>query len=79
MRNIEDTIFDDMLPVNSLAMIERLREVLDERGTNCLSNIRDDLRVRKLMWLLNSQVYGQSHIIDMEDEWFSMHMKEGSR
>lgn len=69
MIQIEDTIGDDGLPVNSLAMVERLKELLKENNTNCLSDCKSDIRIRKLMWLINQQVYGQIATIDMYKEW----------
>ena len=66
---IEDTIFESGLPVNSKAMLNRMRELLDEGKTNCLVNIKDDRRVLQLMWLINSQVFGGLAMIDMMDLW----------
>ena len=56
MTEIEDTVFNDFLPVNSRAMLSRLTEIMKENGTNCLRDIRTDIRVRKVMWLLVNQI-----------------------
>jgi hypothetical protein len=74
MENIEETIFDLGLPVNSKAMLSRLGELLDEHGTNCFSleRVRSDWRVRAAMWLVMQQVFGQSTLIDMEELWRSL-------
>jgi len=66
---IEDTIFEKGLPVNTIAMLNRLKNLLEENGTNCLKNCRDDIRVKKLMWLINRQFYGEQVSIDLWDEW----------
>jgi len=66
---IEDTLESNGLPVNSKVMLGRLEEILEMHNTNCLANIKDDERVRRVMWLLNYQVYGLCAIIDMGDEW----------
>lgn len=66
---IEDKICDKILPVNSVAMANRLKEILEERNTNTLLGLQNNIKVRKLMWLLNAQVYGETGTIDMEKEW----------
>lgn len=66
--NIEDTIFEDKLPVNSRAMLTRMGDILQNHKTNCLSDIRDEPEVRRLMWLICDQVYGPLAKIDMWDE-----------
>jgi hypothetical protein len=68
-RGMEDRVCDKILPVNSLAMLSRLKQVIQERNTNTLLGLQNSIAVRKLMWLLNSQVYGETVNIDMESEW----------
>lgn len=77
MSNIEDTIFDDGMAVNTLAMLNRMKEILDDNQTNCLLNCKDDPRVKRLLWLLNSQVYGQMARIDMVKEWDVLNAGKG--
>ena len=67
--NIEETVISNSLPCNSIAMISRLRELLDETNTNCIEGMRTDPRVRAVLWLLNYQFYGQLANIDMCAEW----------
>ena len=71
MNNIEDTINDNGLPVNTIAMCNRLIEILREADTNCTLSLKDENknRFRKCLWLINQQVFGQMGIIDMYDEW----------
>uniref|UniRef100_A0A6M3LQP5 Uncharacterized protein n=1 Tax=viral metagenome TaxID=1070528 RepID=A0A6M3LQP5_9ZZZZ len=76
MDNIEDTIFEDSLPINSIAMCNRLIEILREADTNCALGLRDDkkrkeelIKYRKCLWLINSQIFGQLGVIDMSEEW----------
>jgi len=57
--NIEDTIFDSYLPVNTLAMLERLKEVIKENKTNNLERCTSDTRIQRLMWLIMNQ-YGHN-------------------
>jgi hypothetical protein len=69
--NIEDTIFDGGLPVNSLAMLHRLEQLIRDCGTNSLQDeeTRNDPRVRRLMWLIGQQFYGQTTVVDFQLEW----------
>lgn len=70
-RYIEDTVCDEALPVNTIAMLNRLQEILDKAHTNsALSLVGNDLLCfRKCLWLINSQVYKQLGYIDMSKEW----------
>ena len=77
MKEIEDMIEDKFLPVNSIAMLSRLKELLKENETNNLEECREDKRIRKLMWLMNQQVYGQLGVIDLSREWRAL--TEGRR
>lgn len=72
---IEDCIFDNNLPVNTIAMLNRLEELLKENETNSLlsESCKMDARIKRLFWLLNSQVYGQVATIDMYNEWSKLH------
>jgi len=76
IQNIEDLIHNDYLPVNSLAMANRLIELLRENNTNCLNAIKDNIQVKKLLWLINSQVFGQLAIIDMCKLWDDLKEEE---
>jgi hypothetical protein len=66
--HIEETIASQNLPVNTKSMLNRMSELMEEKSTNSLQGIQDR-RIRKLLWLLNSQVFGQLAIINMEQEW----------
>lgn len=66
---IEQTVLSNGLPVNSLAMLSRLNELLAENKTNCLESCKSDIRVKAVLWLLNYQVFGQLATIDMCDLW----------
>ena len=68
---IEQTIHSAGLPYNSYCMLNRLRELLEENGSNCLSDEkqRSDPRIKAVLWLINSQVYGQLAKIDLMAEY----------
>ena len=69
--NIEDTIFDDGMAINSLVALKRLIEIIGEHNTNTILEeaVRNDPRVRRLFWFLNSQMYGQMTSIDQDKIW----------
>ena len=73
--NIEDTIFDDGMAVNSLVALKRLIEIIGEHNTNTIleEQVRKDNRVRRLFWFLNSQMYGQLTSIDQDKIWDELH------
>ena len=69
--NIEDTIFDQGMAVNSLVALKRLIEIIREHNTNTIleEQVRKDNRVRRLFWFLNSQMYGQMTSIEQDKIW----------
>ena len=66
--HIEETIFDDGLPCNTLAMLNRLKELIIANETNNISRCRKDKRIHKLMWLINNQFY-DTYKIDLDIIW----------
>ena len=66
---IEDTIFDEGLPVNTIAMMNRGIEILRENDCNNPKSLKGKPKIqyRKLMWLLCNQVYDEG--VDLIDEW----------
>ncbi|MGO9019621.1 MAG: hypothetical protein ACLQVJ_14855 [Syntrophobacteraceae bacterium] len=69
--NIEDTIFHEGMAINSLVALKRLIEIIREHNTNTILEdpVRKDIRVRRLFWFLNSQMYGQLASIAQEQIW----------
>jgi len=73
--NIEDTIHEDSLPINTIAMANRLIEILKENETNCALSLKKEgkeqglIQYLKCLWIINQQVYGQLETIDMNEEW----------
>ena len=72
--NIEDTMCEESLPGNTIAMANRLKEILTENETNNIPSLKDKnadafKQFKKCLWLINSQAYGQMATIDMIDEW----------
>jgi hypothetical protein len=69
--NIEDTIFNQGMAINSLVALKRLIEIIGDHNTNTIleERVRKDTRVRRLFWFLNSQMYGQLTSIDQDKIW----------
>ena len=60
------------LPCNSLPFLTRLREILDESGTNSLQSVKDTdagMKAQACLWVLNAQLYGQLATVDLFVEW----------
>ena len=67
--SIEDTIFEEILPVNTIPVVYRLEEILREHRTNSLIGMHGlDDRVEKLLMLLIMQYYGDLQI-DLYGRW----------
>ncbi len=73
--NIEDTIFDEGMAINSLVALKRLIAIIREHNTNTIMDerVKEDTRVRRLFWFLNSQMYGQLTSIDQKQIWDDLH------
>jgi hypothetical protein len=69
MKKIEDTIFDEGLPVNTIAMLNRGIEILHENQCNNPKSLKGEAKIqyRKLMWLLCNQIYDFE--VNFDDEW----------
>lgn len=56
--NIEDTIFKEGLAVNSIAMCNRIIEILKTEGTNCIRSIKSEKnkgKIKRVLFLLINQ------------------------
>ena len=53
--NIEETIYSDAIAVNTIPVLDRLKELLKEHKTNSIKDVKDVLEVKECMWLLNHQ------------------------
>lgn len=70
---IEDTIFQ-MLPVNTIPILDRILELLKENKTNSITMLKNKdtlfrFQVQSLLWLLNEQFYGSNYKIDQSYIW----------
>jgi hypothetical protein len=77
MKQIEDTIFDDGIAVNSIVALRRMLDILEEHNTNCIytESVKRDPRMRRLFWFLNAQMFGQLATIDMVELWRELKME----
>ena len=74
MNNIEDTVFTNALPVNTLAVLERLKVLIQEHKTNNIeqaigTGAETDNRILACLWLLNAQYVGSVADISMAEWW----------
>ncbi len=76
---IEFMAMGQSLPVNSKAMINRLREIMDENQTNCLQELKDDWATKTVLWMLMSQVFGQLAKIDLLELWSDLYKEYNSK
>ena len=76
--NIEDHVTQsDILPCNTLAMVNRIRELLAEYDTNTMLEIPDnDIRIDKVIYLLVTQRYGQLHDYRCTHVWQWLNSKD---
>ena len=65
MPEIEYTIKTATLPANSYVLLARLSVLMREHKTNHLGDCKNDLRIKAVLWLLVSQVFGEFAMIDM--------------
>ena len=79
MKNIEDCVFDEGLPVNTIVMLHRGIEIFQENQCNNPKFMNPDARFkyRKLMWLLCNQFYDIG--IDLVDEWRQLKREQEKR
>ena len=77
---IENKIFSNSLPVNSIAIANRLIELLKEKQINSLNDsLAKDKQIEKCLWLLNSQYFGQIAKIDLGEWWDYLYYKENNK
>lgn len=81
MKNIEDTIFEDYIAVNSFAVCKRMIERLKELDTNSIELHKEDLKLRMILWILISHMFGQMGKINMAELWndLSRERKKGRK
>jgi hypothetical protein len=71
---VEETICNAYLPVNTIVFLNRAIDILGQAGTNCAASLEGEPkdRFRKVLWLVNRQVYGDMATIDLYREWRSL-------
>lgn len=65
LNNLTAAMFNSSFPVNPLPFANGVFELVKEKGTDA---IKSD-EVRKVLWVLMAQSYGQLAKIDLCDEW----------
>ncbi len=63
--NLTTAMFNSSFPVNPIPFANGISEMVMNEGTDA---IKSD-EVKKLLWVLMAQSYGQLSTIDLGDEW----------
>ncbi|MFA5307516.1 MAG: hypothetical protein WC365_08765 [Candidatus Babeliales bacterium] len=71
MENIEDTIFDNALPVNPFPMVKRLLELMNENLKQG-KNWKQDKRIERLMYLIIITYAETQTEINLNDWWMQL-------
>lgn len=71
---IEDTLNQNLLPINTIAMMNRAIKILEKNRTNNVLNLQGEelLKFQRCLWLVNNQLYTQVGVIDMLAEWYRL-------
>lgn len=68
--NIEDSVFEQSLPTNSIPVLDRIKQLLKENETNSIKTATlKDFRMRKCVWLLLAQIVSPVGTVDMREAW----------
>ncbi len=59
MSEFENAVLSVAMPVNAIAACNRLIELLKANNTNSITFVRDDWRVKAIVWWLMVQVTGE--------------------
>lgn len=74
--NFEDSVFGNIRQCNSIAAMDRLRELLDENHTNSIKVASaKDGRVKPIVWFLATQVWDSLGVVDLHAEFAAMYEK----
>jgi hypothetical protein len=70
--NLTTAMFNTSFPVNPIPFANGISEIVMSEGTDTIES--DE--VKKLLWVLMAQAYGQMATIDLCDEWTRLCGKE---
>ena len=74
---IENTIFSNSLPVNTIPLLHRIEELLKENNTNSLTLAKKDIRIEKCLWLLMNQYFEPlTNEVNLNEMWEYLRHKE---
>ena len=66
----DEAMFDNAFPCNPRPFARALATFVCENGTN---SIQSD-KAKRILWILQSQAYGQLATIDLCKEWDKLHL-----
>jgi len=70
--NLTTAMFNSSFPVNPIPFANGISEIVMNEGTDAIQS--DE--VKKVLWVLMAQAYGQMATIDLCDEWSRLCGKE---
>jgi len=70
-QNTERAMFNEVFPSNSIPFLNRIKELLEENGTNSLASIqgKELEKVKACLFVLITHTYGQLWKLDGLDEY----------
>lgn len=66
---VDEILNSPALPVNSIAMLNDLVDLLEDNKTNCLSDLEDTekMKAKVILHVLTMQLYGQNYDLSSFD------------
>jgi len=71
-KNLTTAMFSPSFPVNPIPFANGISEMVMNGGTDAIES--DE--VKKVLWVLMAQAYGQMATIDLSDEWSRLYGAE---
>ncbi len=71
-KNLTTAMFNSSFPVNPIPFANGLSEIVMNEGTDTMQT--DE--VKRILWVLMAQAYGQMATIDLGDEWDRLYQAE---
>lgn len=71
-KNLTTAMFSSSFPVNPIPFANGISEIVMSEGTDALKT--DEMK--RVLWVLMAQAYGQMATIDLSDEWSRLYQAE---
>jgi len=73
--NLTTAMFSSSFPINPIPFANGISEMVMDGGTDAIES--DE--VKRVLWVLMAQAYGQMATIDLSDEWDRLYQTEKSK